>query len=438
MTTDIFMLRRRNAGPRRRRRAAISRALAILLICTPLHIVASDSTSPYGVHAHVTRHEYGQIARHAALWRQAGIQWVRTDFVLSFVESPSDQFDFSKPDRVVRTLDEADIGILGLLHDAPGLGAKREKDEEDLDRWLAFVEQTVERYKGRVGAWEIWNEPNLDQFWKAPDPSIYGKFLKATYKTIKSVDPNATVVFGATARGDWDFLERAAASSDGSFDVLAIHPYAHDDPVSPESYIPFVAGSLQNLLARADVGARPIWFTEWGWPTHFGRKGYTPKQQARYLVRGYILALHTGIERVFWYEFQDFSRTNERDRDSFGLVTFAGHKKPSFTAYQTLTKARPAAAKPINKPWQTGLVFHPAWRRSDGSTVHAIWELWGSPLSPRHMTVSIKGPITRAFDYLGEPVDLSVDENDRVTLALPPGSPLYIIGPSNIVIPQHP
>ena len=36
----------------------------------------------------------------------------------------------------------------------------------------------AERLKGRVGAWEIGNEPDISKFWMpTPDPAAFGRFV---------------------------------------------------------------------------------------------------------------------------------------------------------------------------------------------------------------------------------------------------------------------
>src|SRR5581483_4572886 len=92
--------------------------------------------------------------------------------------------------------------------------------------------------KGRVVAYELWNEPNLSGEWggQPPNPEAYARLLLAAYPLIKAADPNALVVSaglastggdgGATALNDVDFLSRLyAAGARNSFDVLGSHPY---------------------------------------------------------------------------------------------------------------------------------------------------------------------------------------------------------------------
>jgi polysaccharide biosynthesis protein PslG len=55
----------------------------------------------------------------------------------------------------------------------------------------------AQRYAGKVGAYEIWNEPNAAPYYgPQPDPAGYTELLKAAYPAIKAADPDATVIGG--------------------------------------------------------------------------------------------------------------------------------------------------------------------------------------------------------------------------------------------------
>ena len=54
------------------------------------------------------------------------------------------------------------------------------------------------RYKGKIRAYQIWNEANLAREWdgKAPNAKEYVDMLRLTYQAIKKADPNAVVING--------------------------------------------------------------------------------------------------------------------------------------------------------------------------------------------------------------------------------------------------
>jgi hypothetical protein len=63
-----------------------------------------------------------------------------------------------------------------------------------------FVGKIIDRYPGRIGAIEVWNEENLEREWNTPagvSPTDYIALLQAAYKTIKAKDPSIVVISGA-------------------------------------------------------------------------------------------------------------------------------------------------------------------------------------------------------------------------------------------------
>ena len=61
--------------------------------------------------------------------------------------------------------------------------------------WAEYVATVVSRYKDDIHYWEVWNEPDLAEFWNGT-PAQYAALLALTYATIKQIDPTATVVVG--------------------------------------------------------------------------------------------------------------------------------------------------------------------------------------------------------------------------------------------------
>ena len=92
------------------------------------------------------------------------------------------------------------------------------------------------RYPGKtplpVQAYQIWNEPNLKNYWiPYPAPTQYGKLLKASSTAIKGEYPKAKIVLGGMPgygnMNAWDFLDQLYdAGAKQYFDVAALHPYA--------------------------------------------------------------------------------------------------------------------------------------------------------------------------------------------------------------------
>lgn len=243
--------------------------------CTGLILVVSigscfslADTNPYGICAHVSRRGEHELARQEyALMRAAGIGWVRTDFDWSSMQHEAGgEWTFDLFDETVKQAQEAGIKILPILdYDVPWARPAY----KHRDAWLAYVRAIVTRYKDRLRHWEVWNEPNLKQFWREdPDPANYTTLLKATYLEIKRIDPQLQVLFGGTAEIPIDFIEGAyKAGAADFFDIMNVHPYGYPDPPEQKSLYEDLV-RLRQLMARFGDGDKPIWITEIGWPTH--------------------------------------------------------------------------------------------------------------------------------------------------------------------------
>ena len=138
----------------------------------------------------------------------------------------------------------------------------------------------------------------------ASNAGQYAAQLKAAYPAVKTGDPAAKVVFGGLSFNDWEFLEAAFAAQPSLgqyFDVMATHPYTGSKPgytgaAPPEAITTGPDGRMDKYsfpayrelraTMAAHGGAKPIWFTEFGWATgHRRRWGVSQAQQADYLTR---------------------------------------------------------------------------------------------------------------------------------------------------------
>jgi hypothetical protein len=217
----------------------------------------------------------------------------------------------------------------------PTVPPKRLSDFARFARWAA------RHFHGRVAAWEIWNEPAGANFWQGT-PRRYGRMLRAAYAAIKAGDRRAKVVFAGNSSDSPRWLA-AAYRGGAKFDVMAAHPYWDD--VAPDAgtggtWLLVYGARLHAMMTRHGDGAKPIWFTEFGWSVHDNppgtpiyRRGVTNDQQAEYLVRALTL-IRVGypfVEKAFWYK--DASRPGEDVHEAgYGLLRADLSPRPSYAA----------------------------------------------------------------------------------------------------------
>jgi|SRR5688572_22658346 len=276
--------------------------------------LAPDPNSPFGVAGVMRWPVWGTIHQPADVMLQSGGAWVREDFAWGQIEPRPGQFAWEGPDRVVGTLRERGLNILGIISYSANWATPAKEDDAspsaisfyppDNSKYYWFVRTLVARYKDHIRHWEIWNEPDNSLFWKPkPDGRLYAELLKTAYKAIKDVDPGIKVVTGGVSGNAVPFLEEMIAQGAACcFDILALHPYAV--PLDPKQGRVEARPEVHKLaevelpkykafLARHGVGNRPIWVTEIGWPS--GDWGLDAQAQADYLAQGLAHILSTGL-----------------------------------------------------------------------------------------------------------------------------------------------
>ena len=286
--------------------------------------------------------------------------------------------------------------------------------------WAEFVSATVQRYMPGgdlaqaqgwpegvgIRHWEIWNEPDLDQFWNGTVEEFY-RLLEVGYKAAKAVDPECTIVLGGLAiyeKPDWfpQLLDLIPSPEEAYFDVLGYHYYwsIYDGE--------YHMVRLRDLLDAHGLTHIPIWMTESGvsvWDDYPGPRNDpnspyrgTMVEQAAYVIQNAALARYHGLERVFHFMLHDDCGNgctdadgdgdcdeNDPPGDAFGLrqnfgqtscFPAQGRKRPSYTAYQVVAREfRDLTPLWRQKSWNQDRVAFA--RREAGERVLVLWATQG-------------------------------------------------------------
>lgn len=133
---------------------------------------------------------------------------------------------------------------------------------------------------------EIWNEENVFTPYYM-DPASYGKLYLAARKSIKAIDPSASVDIGGLGESGSppyspDLAERYVAlmlitnpTLKGNIDAIALHPYASSAADSAGSVTHF-----RQALSALGVADVPLDLTEFGWPYDADRESSRATQMA--------------------------------------------------------------------------------------------------------------------------------------------------------------
>jgi aryl-phospho-beta-D-glucosidase BglC (GH1 family) len=305
---------------------------------------------------HCTWPEYSDTQREVVFDRleSAGVEWVRIDVGWSSLqEHARGQFSHWYVELVDTCVDMAaarGIKVLAMLFRTPGWangGRAVNIPPTDVADYAWIATWVANRYRSKVQAWEIWNEPDPHQDFWAGTVAQYVQLLNAAYPAIKAGDPNALVVFGGPSSNDDGFIAQAyAAGAKGSFDVMATHPYQGMADYPPEyaddghrwwfSHLPAVRAVM---VANGDAD-KPIWFTEFGWSSHDNwprienwNRGVTEGQQADYLVRAidYTRTKYPYVTNMLWYSDRNRA-TGTVQYDNYGLLADSLSPKPVYKA----------------------------------------------------------------------------------------------------------
>jgi hypothetical protein len=307
-------------------------------------------------------------------------------------------YNWSRVDRAVNLVSSAGMRPLLVVtgpgplwaSQVPGRRSVRYKPRPDL--FAQFARAAALRYAQAVDRYILWNEPNLP-LWLQPQntcrngrcvpyaPHLYRRLVRAAYPAIKTVDPTATVLFGALAPNGENATKQNAKTRPLAFirsmgcvnvrlrrdrngpcagfkaltgDGFAYHPHATKlapDSVQVEPDNASI-GDLARLkraldgtqraggLRKPGGGRFGLYFTEWGYQTRppDNTRGVSLLKQSRWLQQGaYIAYRDPRVKLLTQYEWRDEPiRRSSSDRYSgwqSGLRFRDDRAKPSLRTF---------------------------------------------------------------------------------------------------------
>jgi hypothetical protein len=229
-----------------------------------------------------------------------------------YLEPSKGQWTFQTLDKSVQLAEEHDARVILTLGLTPAWASARPNEPstyrpgwaaepKDIEDWRNFVRTVASRYRGRIHVYEVGNEPNLRIFWTGSTEQMI-ELTREAHDIIKSIDPTALIVSpSATGSNGLGWLAEFLSKGGGQYvDIIGYHLYVFPKP--PEAMVP-LAQEVKRVMVQHGVGNKPLWDTESGWlkPTELPSE----ELQAGYLARAYILAWSQGVERFYWYAWDD-------------------------------------------------------------------------------------------------------------------------------------
>jgi len=243
------------------------------------------------------------------------VRWLRIGLSWKTVEQQRGVYDWAVTDMVIDELSGRGLKLLVLVGGAPDWAGTPSDDAEfttpdDPADFAAFVRVAAARYSGRVVAWELWNEPNVPNFWggRESTPQEYLDLMIPAAAAIKAVDPEVVVVGGCPLvqffqEPDYGYLQGLLdAGVLEHVDVLSAHIYSPMVPEAPEHF----AQVLAEVTGRVEAaGGAELWLTEVGAPSRLLVPPRTPRPQEQADMAEAVWAASRSPQRMFWFQLID-------------------------------------------------------------------------------------------------------------------------------------
>ena len=340
-------------------------------------VVMSCPSPDYGIHAFLWW-KPDTALRDLGLINDMGFTWVKQKFPWREIEGiEKGQFDWYRTDYIVEQVEKAGLKLLVRLDRQPFWSEPLDNQWQDNGPpgdpadFGDFCGAVAGRYRGRIGAYQVWNEPNLDREWglRPPDPAGYTELLKACYTAIKAADPAAIVISAGLAPTGTDSTEAMPdqkflqgmydAGAADYFDVLGVNAPGYKAPpelapaeAEAEEYgggrwfaFRHVEDSRALMVANGD-GRKQVAILEMGWTLDEVNPEYAwhrvdEATQAAYLVRAYQYAAEhwqpwMGLMVTIYIA--DWEWTPDNEQWWWSIVLPDGTPRPAYEALKEMEK----------------------------------------------------------------------------------------------------
>lgn len=456
------------------------------LLRPPLHLAADEpaaysGVNPFGVNVFLEQEPDPAVReRVVQMAAQAGFKWLRQEFVWEDIEIHG-KGDFEdrrhepyrsawvKYDNIVDLADKVGMQLIVRVSNPPAWTRQQGNDvgayapPDNVQDFADFVSVLVQRYRGRIRYYQLWNEPNIYPEWGnyTISPEDYTRLLCAGAAAARAADPDVVIINGALAStivlqpaavpprnalNDLIYLQRMydAGASD-CFDIVAMQGYGLWSGPSDRRMNPRVLNFARPLFMRDLMVAngdahKAIWISEMNWNAvpddvpdkRFGQVG--EEQQGRYLQRAYERIQHDwpwlGVANTWYFKRPDESwRLENKPEYYFRLVEPDFTPLPVYEAiktYATAVNAQPLMPAGAHPPDHWAI-------QSDAYSIQphatATLGMMGVLAAGESLQVRVAGASLRVWipaDAPASTVEVAVDAAAPQERRVEPGSALKI------------
>ncbi len=264
----------------------------------PLYAGRPLAREKLGVQIHLREQDQAEIFRQL---QELGVGWVKVQISWKLYEPYPGEYHaerFAELDRFVETAVSQNINVLLSVSKAPEWSrptTEMDGPPGDFGLYRQFMQYVASRYQGKVAAYELWNEANLQREWNGfpLGGALFVDLLQEGAAGARAGDANAQLISGAPAVTGIN--DRVAAIDDRQFlqemldagltdvvDGIGVHPYGFANPPdssngNPDTAVPshnnhpsFFFRDTMTDYHTLSGGEMPIWATEFGWGSFDG------------------------------------------------------------------------------------------------------------------------------------------------------------------------
>jgi len=265
----------------------------------------------------------------------AGVNWIRDRLSWDAIETARGTYAPTATlyDASATALAEAGMNVLQVFHGTPKWAIDRRIDGDrsfgrfprDLRDIHRFMGAAASRFKGRIRAWEPWNEANIEPFGGHTIDEMCS-LQKAAFLGAKNADPGVLVCWNVYAGSGSPLHTEGVLRNEAwpYFDTYNIHAYS-----PPERYL------ADFSTAREAACGKPIWLTECGIrlsamsdkPTA-ELKHEDAVRQAEFITKSFASSLFAGVSRHFFFILGNYLERGIQ----FGVLRHDQTPRPGYVA----------------------------------------------------------------------------------------------------------
>lgn len=356
-------------------------------------VCADSATAWFARHyPHEEQKHQEILANLAAL---AGVNWIRDRIAWGEMEPRRGTFAAdTRYDSSAALATKNGLKVLQVFHSTPDWASDKKLDGDrswnrfprDLRDQYAFCQAMAQRFRGRVSAWEPWNEANISVFGGHTIDEMCC-LQKAAYLGFKAGDPEVRVCWNVYAGSGSPRHSQGVIANEAwpYFETYNIHSYS-----TPDRYV------NEFATAREAACGRPLWITECG--IRLRTSDDKPwgdlapedeRRQAEFIAHSYATSLFAGVQRHFFFILGNYIENGVQ----FGLLRHDQTPRPGYLALAAVGRFL-AGAECLGRVSPTIYAFR---ARPDGRE-RDVLVAWGEG-GPWPLPADLH--VEAAFDHLG-------------------------------------